>query len=231
MLKATSVTTQPTKFRFDAIYIAAAGSTSPANTNNVSMQAASTTYGSVTAYGGTATYTVTLPSSGSYWVANGDVLLAQDTVASNSALIGMPGAAWKVVLSDDYQALGQTLSELSSQTDDDWRIDEPVYQVARYVAAELMAESFPAPKLFIHGPASVVFFWEQGANNNLYLTVSERDVSALVMSNGEIQFQFDFPRSALQGTSLLLPALESVRLGGPVVLGTHALSSDLESAE
>jgi hypothetical protein len=202
MLKATSVTTQPTKFRFDAIYIAAAGSTSPANTNNVSMQAASTTYGSVT-----------------------------DTVASNSALIGMPGAAWKVVLSDDYQALGQTLSELSSQTDDDWRIDEPVYQVARYVAAELMAESFPAPKLFIHGPASVVFFWEQGANNNLYLTVSERDVSALVMSNGEIQFQFDFPRSALQGTSLLLPALESVRLGGPVVLGTHALSSDLESAE
>ena len=91
-----------------------------------------------------------------------------------------------------------------------------MYNVAQIVAGELVAAEYPAPKVMLHGPRSVVFYWGQGTNN-LYVTVSEDFISLLVSSQRRIQLRLELPRNALLGSSVLLPAIESARLGRPVV--------------
>jgi hypothetical protein len=143
--------------------------------------------------------------------------------------VSVPGP-WRTDLSSDYRQLGHTLAELSQKVNDDWKIDEPVYNVARYVAAELMMNSYPAPKILVHGPKSVVFLWSEGTNN-LYLTVSANQISALVSTPEEIKLRLDFPESTLSSASILFPALQSAQLGRPVVFQKSAFNVVPESPE
>lgn len=90
-----------------------------------------------------------------------------------------------------YQELGQALNEMTElEEGEEWRIDSPVYDAARYIASELMKMSLPAPRIFNHGPKSVVFNWSVGINN-LYLTISADRMSALISTPERIQRRVD----------------------------------------
>lgn len=206
-----------TNYRFDAVYIVSAGSAVPAlpytgfeptQLATPALQSTQLAAPPVTIgyYGTALSPTLTV---------GGTVSLQEAVLSSNTTLVSVP-TFFQPTMSADYQELGLTLAALNSSTDEEWKIDKPIYEIARYVASELMAESYPAPKLFIHGPNSVVFLWEEGANN-LYLTVSEHYISALALAGDEIQARVEFDRSTLPGTSILLPAIESARLGRPVL--------------
>ena len=80
----------------------------------------------------------------------------------------------------DYQELGLALVEMKELEDDEeLRIEPPVYAAACVVAVDLMAHLFPAPRVFTHGPKSVVFNWTN-QSSKLYLTISSDKISALV---------------------------------------------------
>ncbi len=71
----------------------------------------------------------------------------------------------------EYLELGEALSEMVElEEKDEWRIDAPVYANACHIAAELVASSYPAPRIFNHGPKSVVFNWS--IENKSYLTIA-----------------------------------------------------------
>jgi hypothetical protein len=115
---------------------------------------------------------------------------------------------WESELNQEYQELGAALSEMTElEEGDEWKIDEPVYSAACYVAAGLMANSFPAPRIFNHGPKSVVFNWSHEADN-LYLTISADQISALISSPDRIKRRIDYSVNELMNPSL---ALSSIR--------------------
>jgi len=122
---------------------------------------------------------------------------------------------WQQELDFQYQELGQALSELTElEEDEEWKIDQPVYQVACHVASELMAFSFPAPTIFTHGPKSVVFNWESD-NTNLYLTVSADHMSVLASSPERIKRRLELPKELLNQQKLL-PAIQALHSNQPV---------------
>jgi hypothetical protein len=56
-----------------------------------------------------------------------------------------------------YADLNEALNELHSlDSDDDWKIQTPVYSASVQVAAALMEHDIPKPGVFTHGPKSVV---------------------------------------------------------------------------
>jgi hypothetical protein len=115
---------------------------------------------------------------------------------------------WQSELRQEYQELGQALSEMTElEEGDEWKIDPPVYNIACFIAAELMANSFPAPSVFNHGPESVVFNWSND-NDNLYLTVSADKISALVSSPERIRRRIECSTNELMNPAL---ALSSIR--------------------
>lgn len=133
---------------------------------------------------------------------------------------------WELV--HNYQELGEALSEMTElEEGDDWKIDPPVYTVARYIATELMANAFPAPNVFSHGPKSVVFNWERGTRT-LYLTVSADRISALVSSPERINRRMEISYSAneLLDSSHLLAPIRAAQLEEPVALAVPSGSSD-----
>lgn len=90
-------------------------------------------------------------------------------------------------LVSEYRELGQALCELSEISEvDEWGIEPPVYAAAKFVAAALMVNLYPAPRVFNHGPQSIVFNWES-AVRNLYLTISADKISALISSPERIE--------------------------------------------
>jgi hypothetical protein len=95
-------------------------------------------------------------------------------------------------LSQDYLELGETLNNMFDlDENDEWRIDEPVYATACHIAAELMVTTpYPAPRIFNHGPESVVFNWSR-ETTNLYLTISSNKISALLSSQERIEQRID----------------------------------------
>jgi hypothetical protein len=100
-------------------------------------------------------------------------------------------------LRTEYVELGQALNQMTELEEaDDLKIDIPVYEAARYVAVQLMANGLPTPRLFNHGSKSVVFNWSDN-NNNLYLTVSADKVSALISSPERIKHRFEVDYSRL----------------------------------
>jgi hypothetical protein len=123
---------------------------------------------------------------------------------------------WDWELNQQYQELGEALSEMTElEEGDEWKIDAPVYNAACYVAAGLMANSFPAPRVFNHGPKSVVFNWSN-ETDNLYLTVSSDQISALVSSPECIKRRIDYSAKGLMDPSLALPSIRAAYWKKPV---------------
>lgn len=121
-----------------------------------------------------------------------------------------------IELTEKYQELGQALNEMTELDEgEEWRIDPPVYDAARYIASELMKISLPAPRIFNHGPKSVVFNWSTGVNS-LYLTISADRMSALFSSPERIQQRIDYSASQMVGSSSALLYVESAYFGKPV---------------
>jgi hypothetical protein len=122
--------------------------------------------------------------------------------ASSTGIIGQTG------LTQEYLELGEALSEMVElEEDDEWRIEEPVYTTARRIAAELMAAPYPAPRIFNHGPKSVVFNWAC-ETNNLYLTISSNRISALLSSPESIERRIDYSVKQLLNTPLFLSSIQ-----------------------
>lgn len=119
------------------------------------------------------------------------------------------GIAGRSELREDYLELGRALSEMVElEEDDEWRIDEPVYTAACRIAAELMlATPYSAPRVFSHGPKSVVFNWSKGTEN-LYLTIGSDMVSALSSSLERIKQRIDLPINQLPNPALLLSSIQ-----------------------
>jgi hypothetical protein len=119
-------------------------------------------------------------------------------------------------LSQNYQELGEALNEMAAlEGADEWRIEPSVYHAASYVAAKLREDSVPAPQIFTHGPESVVFNWSDDNNDNLYLTISANEISALISSPERITQRIDYSASQFLNPSHLLPF---AHLGRPIIL-------------
>jgi hypothetical protein len=108
----------------------------------------------------------------------------------------------------EYLEIGEALSEMVElDEDDEWKIDKSVYAAACRVAVALMATPYPAPRIFNHGPESVVFNWSTGTND-LYLTVSANRISALLSSAGRIERRTSYPANQLPDPVLFLSAIQ-----------------------
>lgn len=131
---------------------------------------------------------------------------------------------WQWELSQEYQELGEALSEMTAlEGTDEEKIDASVYDAASHVAAELMAYSVPAPRVFNHGPESVVFNWSHDTNN-LYLTISANRISALISSPQRIMRRIQYsPNESLNPAYLLFPLVRSSYLKRPVMLISSAV--------
>lgn len=133
---------------------------------------------------------------------------------------------WDSSLGHEYQELGQALSEMTElQEGDDWKIEPAVYHAATYVAAELMANAYPAPQIFNHGPKSIVFNWSH-ETNNLYLTISADKISALLSSPERIKRRIELSANQLMGQSLAFYSMQPAQLDQPVVLVTTGAVAD-----
>jgi hypothetical protein len=116
----------------------------------------------------------------------------------------------------EYHELGAALGEMTKFDEgDEWKIDPPVYNAACYVAAELKANSFPAPRIFNHGAKSVVFNWSQG-EDNMYLTISANHISALISSPERIKRRVDYSVNELTDPSFVLSSIRAAYFKKPV---------------
>ncbi len=129
----------------------------------------------------------------------------------------------------EYQELGAALSEMTKlEEGDEWKIDPPVYDAACYVAAGLMASSFPAPRIFNHGTKSIVFNWSREADN-MYLTVSADHISALISSPERIKRRVEYSVNELTDPSAALLSIRATYFKKPVQrLITGAVSDPTE---
>lgn len=121
--------------------------------------------------------------------------------------VSSTGIIGRSELSQEYLELGKALSEMVELKDDEWGIDEPVYATACSIAAELMAATYPAPRIFNHGPKSVVFNW-LSETNNLYLTISSNRISALLSSRERIERRIDYSANQLLNPARLLSSIQ-----------------------
>ena len=131
---------------------------------------------------------------------------------SETQILRMPvssaGISWLSEQGHEYLGIGEALSEMVGlEEDDEWRIDKPVYTAACRIAAELMATPYPAPRVFNHGPQSVVFNWSIGTNN-LYLTISSNRISALLSSPERIERRIDYSANQLPNPALFLYSIQ-----------------------
>ncbi len=132
---------------------------------------------------------------------------------------------WQSELAEEYQELGYALSTMTELDEtDEWKIEQPVYEAASNVAVQLMANAYPAPRVFTHGPKSVVFNWSQD-NNNLYLTISADKLSALISTPQEIKRRIDYPASAFLNPAFVLTSLESTGSRQPLTVITSSAST------
>lgn len=131
-------------------------------------------------------------------------------------------------LRQEYQELGAALSEMTElEEGDEWKIEPSVYNAACYVAAGLMAHSFPAPRVFNHGAKSVVFNWSY-AEDNMYLTVSADHISALISSPERIKRRVEYSLNELTDPTVALPAISAAYFKKPVKLITGAVPDPAE---
>lgn len=135
---------------------------------------------------------------------------------------------WNSQLINEYRDLGEALGQMTELDEEsEWRIEQPVYNAARFVARELMAHSFEAPRIFTHGPQSVVFNWPL-ENDNLYLTVSANKISALISSPQSIKARLDYSANQQLDSASILNSLRSAHLKQPVLMQTNSTSDPSE---
>lgn len=119
---------------------------------------------------------------------------------------------WESELAVEYHELGEALSQMTALDEgDEWRIDQSVFDAACFVAAGLFLTERSAPRIFNHGPKSIVFNWER-PSADLYLTVSADKVSALISSPERVQQRVDLSLSDTSSPALLLSAIQSTDL-------------------
>lgn len=127
---------------------------------------------------------------------------------------------WQSEMIQEYRDLGEALREMTElEQPDEWAVEPPVLGAALNIAAGLMANWYPAPRVFNHGPKSVVFNWSAGTNN-LYLTISADKISALISTPERITRRVDFLANELLKPSLFLSAIQSAHLEPQVRLLT-----------
>jgi hypothetical protein len=144
-----------------------------------------------------------IPNIPSHQGADIDECSITESLVMGTTFLGEP-FIWQVELAQDYDELGQALSEMADlDEEDEWKVNSSVYNVARYVASALMDDSFPAPRVFNHGPKSVVFNWEY-EDENYYLTISKNQISTLRSSAERIIRRKDFLVDQLTSYPLLL---------------------------
>jgi hypothetical protein len=126
----------------------------------------------------------------------------------------------KSELINEYQDVGQALNEMTDfEEGNEWWIEPAVYNAACFVAAGLMANSIPAPRVLNHGPSSVVFNWSQ-KTDNLYLTVSADRLSALISSPERITRRVEFSIKGFISLSLAFSTIRAAYTGEPIKLIT-----------
>jgi hypothetical protein len=146
-----------------------------------------------------------------------------DSWTARTSFSSVP-VVWQTQVIQEYRELGEALREMTElEQVDEWAIEPPVLGTALKVAAGLMANGYPAPHVFTHGPKSVVFNWPAGINN-LYLTVSADKISALISTPERIAQRVDFLANEFLEPSLFLPAIQSAHLNPQVRLLTGAVS-------
>jgi hypothetical protein len=138
---------------------------------------------------------------------------------------------WESEIAQDYRSLGESLSEMTAlDTDEELRIEPTVYRAAQFVASALLEGRYPAPRVFNHGPGSVVFNWSSNTDN-LYLTISEDGLSALVASPQRIERRLELDYSSSPALSAQ-SALAFVQTASPkqprLQFLTGAVSEPLE---
>jgi hypothetical protein len=133
---------------------------------------------------------------------------------------------WKPELHREYQDLGEALEQMTELDDSQDKIEPPVFGAACFVAAGLMVGSYPAPRVFNHGPKSIVFNWAH-EKSNLYLTISADKVSALVSSPERIQKRIDFSGTGVLDPAQMLAAIHSTWLDEPTPLRLTGTVPDL----
>lgn len=133
---------------------------------------------------------------------------------------------WESELHGEYKELGEALSEMVElDEEDEWKIEPPVYTTACYIAAGLMDNLFPAPRIFSHGPKSVVFNWSQ-EGDNLYLTISADAISAMISSPERIKRRVDYSASELVNPSFALSSIRAAFSEEPIKLLISGSVSD-----
>jgi|SRR5271156_120756 len=119
---------------------------------------------------------------------------------------------WESELVREYHELGDALGQMTELDEGNaWKIEKPVFDAACFVAAGLFLTEQSAPRIFNHGPQSIVFNWER-KKANLYLTISADTISALISSPERVQRRIDFSISDTSRPALLLSALQSANL-------------------
>jgi hypothetical protein len=159
-------------------------------------------------------------------------IVARDISTSESRVVrtsfsSMP-VVWQPELIQEYRELGEALQEMTElQKTDEWRIEPPVLGAALNVAAGLMVNSYPAPRVFTHGPKSVVFNWSAGTND-LYLTISADRVSALISTPERITQRVDFLANEFLKPGDFLSTIQSAHLEPQVRLLTGSVPDPFE---
>lgn len=116
---------------------------------------------------------------------------------------------WDLELMQEYEELGEALREMVELEDgDEWKVNGDVYRAACRVASGLKATSFPAPRIFNHGPSSVVFNWSE-STDNLYLTVTSDRISALVSSRERIKARVELSADELMNPPTIIAAVRA----------------------
>lgn len=93
----------------------------------------------------------------------------------------------------NYQILGSALKSLQQydEVDNQWKIEDGVYESACYIALNLAAGAFPTPQIFTHGPKSIVFNWCDGRTSR-YMTISQNRITVMVSTPERIEKRIEY---------------------------------------
>jgi len=153
---------------------------------------------------GSATYTLTGATPASNVAVAGNIKTVSNSsteafgnTPTSGSFVVVCKSTTDVAVLPNYQEVGSILGELAeNSTDDDWRITKSVRDAALRVASALMASAIPAPCVFNHGAKSVVFNWDKFSlgrrEKDIYLTITDSGMSALISYARQIEFRRDY---------------------------------------
>lgn len=111
----------------------------------------------------------------------------------STASPAITGAFSAQELTAGYQELGEAFSQLGhDDLDDEFKVDDAMYQSALSMASCMNSISIPAPRLFTHGSQAIVFNWTT-SHENRYLTISRNSISVLVSDRSTIKRCTEYP--------------------------------------